>query len=68
MSSSVGSRLGESAMRHAGHCHFGEFGPLACVQVLAMTNLVAAYQQNDIMAFERILRTNKCALHRVSGV
>lgn len=29
------------------------------VQVLAMTNLVAAYQQNDIMAFERILRTNK---------
>ena len=29
------------------------------VQVLAMTNLVAAYQQNDIMAFERILCTNK---------
>ena len=35
----------------------------AWAQVLAMTNLVAAYQQNDIMAFERILRTNKRALH-----
>lgn len=30
-------------------------------EVLAMTNLVAAYQQNDIMGFERILKTNKCA-------
>jgi hypothetical protein len=30
-------------------------------QVLAMTNLVEAYQKNDIAAFERILRTNKYA-------
>lgn len=30
-------------------------------QVLAMTNLVEAYQKNDITAFERILRTNKYA-------
>ncbi len=30
-------------------------------EVLAMTNLVAAYQQNDILGFERILKTNKCA-------
>lgn len=28
-------------------------------QVLAMTDLVQAYQRNDIKAFERILRTNK---------
>ena len=28
-------------------------------QVLAMTDLVQAYQRNDIMAFERILTTNK---------
>jgi COP9 signalosome complex subunit 2 len=28
-------------------------------EVLAMTNLVAAYQQNDILGFERILKTNK---------
>ena len=26
-----------------------------------MTNLVAAYQANDILAFEKILRTNRCA-------
>jgi len=26
-----------------------------------MTNLVAAYQANDILAFERILRTNRRA-------
>ena len=31
-------------------------------EVLAMTNLVAAYQENNIKGFERILRTNKCAL------
>ena len=30
-------------------------------EVLAMTNLVAAYQANDILAFEKILRTNRCA-------
>eukprot|EP00123_Amoebidium_parasiticum_P013676 comp22092_c0_seq1/m.32218 comp22092_c0_seq1/g.32218 ORF comp22092_c0_seq1/g.32218 comp22092_c0_seq1/m.32218 type:complete len:441 (-) comp22092_c0_seq1:562-1884(-) len=28
-------------------------------EILAMTNLVAAYQQNDIREFERILRTNR---------
>lgn len=28
-------------------------------EVLAMTNLVAAYQENNIMGFERILKTNK---------
>ena len=28
-------------------------------EVLAMTNLVEAYQKNDIMAFERILKTNR---------
>ena len=28
-------------------------------QVLAMTDLVQAYQRNDISAFERILKTNK---------
>jgi hypothetical protein len=38
----------------------------AARQVLAMTNLVAAYQQNDIMGFERILRTNKCAVVAVT--
>ena len=30
-------------------------------EVLAMTNLVAAYQENNIKGFERILKTNKCA-------
>ena len=30
-------------------------------QVIAMTDLVAAYQSNDISAFEKILATNKCA-------
>ena len=30
-------------------------------EVLAMTNLVAAYQDNNILAFEKILRTNKFA-------
>ena len=30
-------------------------------QVLAMTNLVAAYQSNNIAEFEKILATNKCA-------
>ena len=33
-------------------------------EVLAMTNLVAAYQENNIKRFERILKTNKCAPHR----
>ena len=43
--------------------------PTVCVQeaapykqdpeVLAMTNLVAAYQANDILGFEKILRTNR---------
>lgn len=28
-------------------------------EVLAMTNLVAAYQENNIKGFERILKTNK---------
>lgn len=28
-------------------------------EVLAMTNLVNAYQENNIMEFEKILRTNK---------
>ena len=28
-------------------------------EVLAMTNLVAAYQANDILGFEKILRTNR---------
>ena len=32
-------------------------------EVLAMTNLVAAYQENNIKGFERILKTNKCAHH-----
>jgi hypothetical protein len=32
---------------------------MAVVQVLAMTNLVEAYQNNDITSFERILRTNR---------
>ena len=31
-------------------------------EVLAMTNLVEAYQKNNIREFEKILRTNKCAL------
>ena len=31
-------------------------------QVLAMTNLVAAYQSNDIASFEKILATNKYAM------
>ena len=30
-------------------------------EILAMTNLVAAYQENNIKGFERILKTNKCA-------
>ena len=30
-------------------------------QVLAMTDLVQAYQRNDISAFEKILKTNKYA-------
>ena len=33
-------------------------------EVLAMTNLVAAYQENNIKGFERILKTNKCAPQR----
>ena len=32
-------------------------------EVLAMTNLVEAYQKNNIREFEKILRTNKWALH-----
>ena len=28
-------------------------------EVLAMTNLVNAYQENNILEFEKILRTNK---------
>ncbi|EIE26723.1 PCI-domain-containing protein [Coccomyxa subellipsoidea C-169] len=32
-------------------------------EVLAMTNLVAAYQQNDILGFERILKTNKRTIY-----
>lgn len=35
-------------------------------QVLAMTNLVAAYQSNNIAEFERILATNKCARFLIS--
>ena len=31
------------------------------MQVLAMTDLVQAYQRNDIAAFERILKSNKSA-------
>lgn len=30
-----------------------------CTQVMAMTNLVAAYQANDIREFEKILQQNK---------
>jgi hypothetical protein len=30
-----------------------------CAQVMAMTNLVAAYQANDIREFEKILQQNK---------
>lgn len=30
-------------------------------EVLAMTNLVNAYQENNILEFEKILRTNKYA-------
>lgn len=37
-------------------------------QVLAMTDLVQAYQQNNIMHFERILRTNKYAHRWLSTV
>jgi hypothetical protein len=32
---------------------------LLLVQVMAMTNLVAAYQDNDIREFEKILQQNK---------
>ena len=32
-------------------------------EVVAMTNLVEAYQKNNIREFEKILRTNKWALH-----
>eukprot|EP00884_Botryococcus_braunii_P000218 jgi/Botrbrau1/10197/Bobra.116_1s0013.1 len=32
-------------------------------EVLAMTNLVEAYQRNDIAGFERILRTNKRSIY-----
>ncbi|BDA40631.1 COP9 signalosome complex subunit 2 [Coccomyxa sp. Obi] len=32
-------------------------------EVLAMTNLVAAYQQNDILGFERILKSNKRTIY-----
>lgn len=31
-------------------------------EVQAMTNLVDAYQRNNIKDFEKILRTNKCVL------
>lgn len=36
-------------------------------QVLAMTDLVQAYQRNDIMGFERILRTNRWLLKPTIG-
>ena len=34
-------------------------------EVLAMTNLVAAYQGNKIREFEKILATNRCCVDRI---